>query len=253
MEWFIAGYLFVLGLLLGSFYNVVGLRVPLGASIVKPRSHCPACQRTLTPLELIPVISYFMVKGRCQGCRTKISFMYPMVELSVGILFASVYLWQGLNGELIVALSFISLFAIIFVSDIRYMVIPDKVLLFFAPLLLVLRLTVAPLTPWWEPFVGAMLGFGLLLVIAVVSKGGMGGGDVKLFGVLGLVLGWEGILLTFLLSSFYGAAVGGVALATGRIKRGQPIPFAPFIMLGALTAYVFGELLIEWYVGRFFL
>jgi leader peptidase (prepilin peptidase) / N-methyltransferase len=161
------------------------------------------------------------------------------------------YLVVGWSYELIVALLLISLLAIIFVSDIRYMLITNNILLFFAPFFILLRLTIAPLDPWWDALVGAGIGFGLLLLIAVVSKGGMGGGDIKLFALLGLVLGWQNVLLAFFFSCFYGTIIAGVGMVLGKVKRGKPIPFGPFIVLGTFTAYFFGNSLVNWYIDVF--
>ena len=122
------GILFIYGLVLGSFFNVVGLRVPLKKSIATPRSACPTCGHQLTPLELIPVLSYIFQKGRCRGCQSRISPIYPFFELLTGILFAAAPYFVGWSAELFVALTLISLFMIIIVSDIHYMIIPDKML-----------------------------------------------------------------------------------------------------------------------------
>ncbi|WP_199425650.1 prepilin peptidase [Thermaerobacillus caldiproteolyticus] len=239
-------FIFIYSLLLGSFFNVVGLRVPMGESIVKPRSHCPRCQRTLTAWELIPVVSYVIQGGKCRGCGVRISPLYPFVELSTAILFTISPLVVGWSKELIVGWTLISLLMIIVVSDLRYMVIPDRVLLAFAAILIPERMFV-PLSPWWDSLVGAGVGFSLLLLIAVISKGGMGGGDIKLFALLGFVLGWKMVLLSFFLSTLYGTIFGLVGMAFGSVRRGEPMPFAPYIVLGTLTTYFFGQALIEWY------
>ena len=136
----------------------------------------------------MPVFSYVFLKGKCRGCGTKIHWVYPVMELATGLLFAFAYYQLGFTLELVVALLFISLLVIITVSDIAYMLIPDKILLFFLIPLIVLRVF-EPLSPWWDSIVGAVVGFGVLFLIAIVSKGGMGGGDIKLFFVIGLVLG----------------------------------------------------------------
>src|SRR4051812_148795 len=121
---FIYIYLFVLGAVLGSFFNVVGLRVPEKQSIVRPRSHCPSCKRTLDAKDLVPVLSYIFLRGKCRSCGSRISAVYPAVELATGLLFMLAFYRVGLTGELAVALTFISLLVIIFVSDIAYMIIP---------------------------------------------------------------------------------------------------------------------------------
>ncbi|TSB46240.1 prepilin peptidase [Alkalicoccobacillus porphyridii] len=248
----ILGYLALVGLVFGSFYNVVGLRVPVGESIVTPRSHCTKCDRTLEARELVPVLSFLLQRGSCRTCDTRISFLYPFTEAVTGFLFALSFYLIGWSVELIVALLFVSMLAIIFVSDMRYMLIPDKILLFFAIPFVLLRMFVIPLTPWWDAWLGAVIGFAFLLLIAIVSRGGMGGGDIKLFAVLGLVLGWKLVLLTLFLASTYGAVFGVGARLLKKVERKQPIPFGPFIAAGALTAYFMGDNLIQWYISMVF-
>lgn len=239
--------LFTYGLLLGSFFNVVGLRVPLKQSIVTPRSACPTCGHMLTPFELIPVVSYIIQGGKCRGCQSRISPIYPVMELLTGILFATSFNVVGWSGELLVAITLVSMFMIIVVSDINYMLIPDKILLWFAGIFLLERI-IWPLTPWWDSLLGAVTGFTLLLVIALVSKGGMGGGDIKLYALLGFVLGLKLVLLSFFLSTLYGAVLGGLAQILGIVKKRQPIPFGPFIAVGTLSAYYWGSELIDLYL-----
>ncbi|EQB96359.1 prepilin peptidase [Geobacillus sp. A8] len=242
--------LFLYSLLLASFFNVVGLRVPVGESIIRPRSHCPACGRTLSAMELIPVVSYVAQKGRCKGCGGRISPLYPLMELTTAALLTAAPMWIGWGGRLVVAWTLISLFAIIVVSDLRYMLIPDRVLLVFAGLFLMERLVI-PFLPWVDMLLGAAVGFSLLWLIAVLSNGGMGGGDVKLFAVLGMVLGWKMVLLAFFLATLYGTIIGLIGMALGRVRRGKPMPFAPAIALGSLTALFFGDQLVDAYMDLF--
>jgi len=237
---------FALGLILGSFYNVVGLRVPAGESIVAPPSHCPHCGRRLSALELVPVFSYLFLKGQCRTCRAKISALYPATELAVGLLFAWAFHRLGWAPELAAALVLASLLAIVFVSDVAYMLIPDKILLVFAALFVALNACL-PFRPWKDAFIGSAVGFLLPYAVAAVSRGKMGGGDIKLFAVLGFVLGWKNVLVAFFLSAFFGAVIGGAGLAAGKIKRGKPMPFAPFIALGAWAASFFGTDIWNWY------
>jgi len=241
---------FFYGLILGSFYNVVGLRVPERKSIVAPRSSCPKCGHQLKALELIPVFSYLIQRGKCRQCKVGISPVYPLFELMTGVLFAGSYLLLGWSADLIIALTLVSLFIIITVSDLAYMLIPDKILLVFAGIFAMERLFI-PLSPWWDSFAGAAAGFFLLLLIALVSKGGMGGGDVKLFALIGFVVGIKTMLLSFLFATFYGAFFGIIAMLLGFVKKKQAIPFGPFIAIGTLTAYFLGREIIEWYLNFF--
>ena len=236
----------IFGLVLGSFYNVVGLRVPKGESIVNPPSHCTSCGKRLTAFELIPVLSYLIQRGKCKGCGVKVSPIYCFTEIVTALLFALCYVKFGFTAELVVALLFVSLLVIINVSDIAYMLIPNKILLFFLPLLVITRIA-SPLEPWWDSLLGAVIGFSVLLLIAVVSKGGMGGGDIKLFLLIGLVLGTIHTLLTLFLASVVGMIVGGIVLKVRGQGRKTPLPFGPSIAVGALLAYFYGDQLIEWY------
>lgn len=238
------------GLVFGSFYNVVGLRVPKSESIVTPPSHCTKCGRQLTLLDLVPVLSYVFLGGKCRGCGERISWVYPVFELMTGVLFAFSYWQLGFSVELAVALLFVSLLVIIVVSDFAYMLIPDKVLLFFLPLLIVGRIF-SPLDAWWDSLVGAVVGFAILYFIAVLSRGGMGGGDIKLFFLIGLVLGALHTLLTLFLASVIGMIVGIIVLRVRNQGRRTPVPFGPSIALAAVLVYFYGDTMIDWYWGLF--
>lgn len=175
-----------------------------------------------------------------------ISALYPAAELSTGTLFAASPLILGWTSEVIVAWTLVSLMVIIFVSDYKYMIIPNKVLLVFGVILTAERILI-PLSPWWDSLAGGILGFLLLLFIAVISKGGMGGGDIKLYSVIGIALGVKLVLLSFFLATLFGAFLGGIGMLIGVVKKGKPIPFGPFIGLGTIIAYFYGNELIEWY------
>ncbi|MGG0644513.1 prepilin peptidase [Sporosarcina gallistercoris] len=243
-------FFFVYGLVFGSFFNVVGLRVPKKESIVSPPSHCTICDRRLTAIDLIPVISFVFLRGKCRGCGTKISIVYPLMELNTGALFALSFYYLGFSLELAVALLFVSMLVIITVSDIMYMLIPNKVLLPFGMAIALLRFF-SPLSPWWDSLLGAAVGFLVLLLIAIVSKGGMGGGDIKLFFVIGLVLGTQLTLLTLFLAAFIGSLVGILYLRKTKQGRKTPVPFGPSIAVAAVISYFCGDTLVGWYLTLF--
>ena len=240
----------IFGLVFGSFFNVVGLRVPKKESISTPPSHCTNCQRQLTLLDLIPVLSYIFLRGKCRTCGAKISPIYLLTEIVTGLLFAFTVWNLGLTIETAVALLFISLLMIIVVSDFAYMLIPDKVLLFFLPFLIIGRI-LSPLDPWWDSLLGAVIGFGILYLIAVVSKGGMGGGDIKLFFLIGLVLGTMDTLLTLFLAAFIGMIAGIIVLKVRNQGRKTPVPFGPSIALAAIIVYFYGDAMLDWYINLF--
>lgn len=237
---------FIFGIVFGSFFNVVGLRVPKKQSIAYPPSHCPSCERQLTAIDLLPVLSYVLLRGKCRTCQAKVSPIYPSMELLTGILFALAYVHFGLTAEFFVALLFISMLVCITVSDIAYMLIPNKILLFFLPLLIVGRIF-SPLTPWWDSLLGAVVGFGMLYIVALLSRGGMGGGDIKLFFVLGIVLGTLKTLLTLAFASAIGLVIGIIVLRMTKKGRKTPVPFGPSIALAAIILYFYGEHIITWY------
>ena len=169
------------------------------------------------------------------------------MELITAFLFLVAPILLGWTIELFVAWALISLLVIIFISDITYMLIPNKILLFFTVVFLFLRIFI-PLDPWWNGLAGAFVGFGIPLFIAVISKGGMGGGDIKLFGLIGFVMGIKGVILSFIFSTFFGAIFGVIGMVIGLVKRRKPIPFGPFIVIGTLVAYFYGDTLLNWYI-----
>jgi leader peptidase (prepilin peptidase) / N-methyltransferase len=239
--------LLLYGLAFGSFFNVVGFRVPIQKSIVKPRSACPNCQHALGPLELIPVISYLLQRGKCRQCKVGISPLYPIIELITGLLFMSAPIIMGWTSELWIAWTLISLLVIITVSDLAYTLIPDKILLVFTAVFFIERFLI-PLEPWWDSLLGAAIGFSLLLIISIISKGGMGGGDIKLYAVIGFALGTKLMLLSFFIATFIGAIFGIVGIALRLLERKKPVPFGPFIAIGTLLAYFYGSIIIENYL-----
>jgi leader peptidase (prepilin peptidase)/N-methyltransferase len=243
--------IFVLGLLFGSFFNVVALRVPKKESIISPPSHCPKCQRRLNPLDLLPVFGYLLRRGKCASCGERIPIYYPLAELVTGLLFALSYTQRGNDPwELLVALLLVSLCVIVSVSDIVYMRIPNAVLLFFLPLFLLLRAISHPL-PFLSYVIGAAAGFLVLLLIALIKPGAMGMGDVKLLGVLGFVIGWQYILFILFLSSLIGLLLGIVIMLAGKAKWKGSIPFGPSLCAGTLLAYFWGPEIIAAYFSLF--
>ncbi|WP_067727543.1 prepilin peptidase [Oceanobacillus damuensis] len=237
---------YLLGLILGSFYNVVGLRLPKNISFANDRSVCPHCKHQLAWYENVPLLSFLIQRGKCRHCQGRISYIYPVIEFLTAALFAFSFYSIGFETELITALLFVSMLMIVLVSDITYMLIPNKLLLFFLPLFIVLRI-IEPIEPWWSAIGGAIIGFGLIFIIILISRGGMGAGDMKLFGVLGIVLGMEKVLLAFFLSCLIGSVIGMMLILFKIIDRKQPVPFGPYIVLSALITYFYGNTLINWY------
>ncbi|WP_392396826.1 prepilin peptidase [Sutcliffiella horikoshii] len=177
--------------------------------------------------------------------------IYPLFELLTAVLFVLAPILMGWTYELIVAWTFISMLIIIVISDLHYMIIPNKILLFFLGLFILERFFI-PYQPIPEHLIGMAVGFLIPFLVAIISKGGMGGGDVKLFAVLGFVLGWELVILTFFLSSLIGMIAALVGMMFGKVKRGVPFPFGPSIALAALITYFKGEQILHWYFTLLF-
>lgn len=237
---------FVFGAVFGSFFNVVGLRVPEKSLFSEQRSYCDHCGRRLGWLELIPILSFVALKGRCKECKGKISPLYTVMEFVTGLLFAFSYYRFGWDRQLLLGLLLTALIIPVTVSDILCNKVPNQLLLFFSPIFLLYRIFF-PLTPWWDSLLGACAAFALLLVIFFLSKGGMGMGDVKYFTLFGFIFGLWQFLLLFLLSTIYGVIIGVVKMRVKRTGRKTRLAFAPFIGLAALTVLYFGDVIIQWY------
>lgn len=236
------------GLIVGSFLNVCIYRIPRNLSVVKPMSFCPNCSERIKPWHNLPILSYFMLKGRCAYCGVKISIRYPIVEALNGALWSLAYLKFGLSLELPFVLFFISALIVASFIDIDFQIIPDSISLSLIVLGLLLSLLPhdSPSTnrSLIDSIVGVLVGGGILYIIAVVSRGGMGGGDIKLNAGVGAYLGWKSSLLTLFIGSFFGAIIGIIVLVrTGKRK----IPFGPFLSIGALICLFWGNELIRLY------
>lgn len=242
---------FIYGTIFGSFFNVVGLRVPNKTFLKQQRSYCDHCGRTLLWVELIPILSYFIFGGRCKECKQKITPLYPIIEFLTGSLFAFTFYRVGWSPALILGLLLISLIIPITVSDIVYQKIPNRLLLFFTPLFLFYRL-IYPLTPWWNSVLGAFFAFFLLSTIIFFSKGGIGIGDLKYFTLLGFIFGIPKFLLLLFFSSFYCLIAGLILLGRNKNNLKTKIPFGPYIGLATLTIFYFGEEIIQKYSQLFY-
>lgn len=227
---------FVYGTIFGSFYNVVGDRLVNRQSIVKPPSHCPKCGHKLTALELIPIVSYVIQLGRCKKCKCKIPVFHPLYEAFVGLLFMFCYISFGFTSELSIALTFVSMLAIIIVSDIYYMVILDEILIFFGILLGIEILLINGVDAFIMANLNGLICFGTMYLIKIMGdflfkKESMGGGDIKLLFFFGLVLGWQNGLASIFLGSIIGLPISLIILSS---KRTNVIPFGPFLALASM-------------------
>lgn len=236
MEIYYAIVLFVFGTIFGSFYNVVGDRVADGKSIIYPPSHCPKCKHRLTPLELVPIFSYLFQGGKCKNCKCKIPLFHPLYEIFVGLLFMFSYISFGFTGDLVIAITFVSMLAIIIVSDYYYMIIPDEILIFFGVTLALEVLLINGIDAFGISLLSGIISFGVMFLIKlfgdfIFKTESMGGGDIKLLFFLGFILGWPQALLSIFLGSIIGLPISLIVL---KIKNTNIIPFGPFLALGAI-------------------
>ncbi len=251
LDLFFYPFFFLLGLAFGSFFNVVALRVPKKQSVVTPPSRCPHCGRRLNAVDLLPVIGFLLRKGTCATCGERIARLYPVGELAAGVLFVLAYAThKGDFFGLLLSISLVSLCMIVSISDIVYMLVPNRVLLWFFPLVLALGLLAEP-QAWASGLIGGAVGFGLLLAVATVKPGALGMGDVKLFGVLGLAVGWPGVLVALFFASLIGLVAGVALMAAGKARWKGAIPFAPALCAGALVAHFWGAGLLRAYLSLF--
>jgi len=246
----------VLGLAVGSFLNVVIHRVPLKQSVVRPRSHCPRCGTQLAERDNIPLVSWVLLRGRCRTCGAPISVRYPLVELATAGLFVAAALRFGADWALPAFLVLFASLLAISAIDLEHYIIPNRVVYPTLAIALPLLAAAAAIDGRWRPLehaaIGALVAWGLLLVIHVVSPRGMGFGDVRLAFVLGLFLGWLGLDHVFLglfLGFLFGAVVGLALIVARRKGRREHIPFGPFLAAGAVVAVVAGSPILTWYRG----
>ncbi len=243
--------IFIYGLIIGSFLNVCIYRIPREESIAWPGSHCPACSHSLKWYDNIPLVSYLLLKGRCRYCKSIVSVQYPLVESLNAFVYIIMYLKFGFGVDFIFySLMSSVLLAIVFI-DLKEMIIPDSLVLCILVLSVIHKAINYFLYGISPDLIGSILGLlaggGLFLAIVVISRGGMGGGDVTLTGALGFVLGIRYILLNIFLSFVLGAIISIVLLVSKIKTRKDPIPFGPFIVLGFLITSLWGGEIINWY------
>ncbi|HEX2040141.1 MAG TPA: prepilin peptidase [Acidimicrobiales bacterium] len=246
----------VVGLVVGSFLNVVIHRVPAGESVVRPRSRCPHCGTQLVGRDNVPVLSWLLLRGRCRTCGTSISPRYPLVELLTAVLFAAIALRFPDDAELPAYLVLTAGLVALSAVDLERFLLPNRILYptlaMTAALLVVAAVVDGDGRALRDAALGGAIAFALLFAIHVVSPKGMGFGDVRLAGLLGVALGWLGLGHVFLglFLGFLLASVLGVALIALRLRsRKDRLPFGPFLALGAFVAFFVGRPILDWYLG----
>lgn len=244
----------ILGLCVGSFLNVVIYRLPHNMSLAKPGSHCPSCKYELHWYDNIPVLSYLMLGGKCRKCKTHISFRYTAVELANTLLWLlCVFLfWEKSIPLACIYIIVLSVFICVFFIDLEHQIIFDR----FQIILLVLGVASIFFDKdfgWLSHVIGGVVGFAVFYLISwsfekLCGKEGLGGGDVKLAGVVGLLLGWERLLLGLLIATIP-AAVIMLILSKGKKGENRQFPFAPFLVVGFGASMLFGTQIIGWYLA----
>lgn len=227
---------FLFGAILGSFYNVVGYRLPKGESLIHPSSHCPNCNHKLGASELVPIFSFLFQKGRCKNCKQKISWFYPTFELASGLLFAISYQIFGPTIDLAIALIFISVLLIIIISDYQTMIIPDEVLIVGIIALAISTFLKSGINGLWIAALNGLIAFTIMFLLKklgdfLFKKESMGGGDIKLMFLFGFALGWKMSIISIFLASFIGLPVSLLVLY---YKKENVIPFGPFLSISAI-------------------
>ncbi len=270
--------IFIFGLIIGSFLNVVIYRLENGDKIINDRSRCLSCKHTLNWFDLIPILSFIFLKGKCRYCNNKISWQYPLVEIGTGILFVIVFSISAQGGPALGWQYFHLLFwfyitavlIVIFAYDLKHYIIPDKVIYPAIIITTIFRLfsefivnnniqysifnisaQSGPALGWqFSNFIfAAFIASFFFYSIIVLTKGkGMGGGDVKLAFLMGLLLGWPVILLSIFLSFIFGSIIGIYLILLGKKKMGSMIPFGPFLIIGTFVGLFFGKEIIKWYL-----
>jgi leader peptidase (prepilin peptidase) / N-methyltransferase len=241
----------ILGLVVGSFLNVVIARLPDRRSLWAPASACPGCGNAIAWHDNVPLVSFIALRGRCRACAAPISWRYPIVEGATAILFGVA--WIVFGGSLVdftVAAALLAALVAVTAIDLRYQIIPDAITL--PGVLAGLVASVAShRVSWMESAGGILLGAGLFVAVIVLSRGGMGGGDLKLGAMLGAFLGWKAIIVALFIAVVLGGVSAIALLASGRLARKDAIPFGPFLAVGGAMALFWGNAIVAWYLGGF--
>ena len=238
-----------LGAVIGSFLNVCISRMPVGESVVQPRSRCPTCSEPVRWHDNVPIVSWFVLRGKCRFCREPISWQYPAVEAATVVIWTVMAVVYGPTAHGLVGAILLTILLAIALTDAQHYIIPDQLSVGGLAAGLVLSFFPGPPTPLLS-LAGAALGFSVLFAVGwlgelVFKKPAMGGGDMKMMAMVGAFLGPLGSMLTI----FLGALAGSVIFGPISLKTGKLVPFGVFLALGAAATFLFGDWLIDWYTG----
>lgn len=227
---------FVLGTIFGSFYNVVGYRVPKGESLLYPSSHCTNCNHKLGPLELIPILSFLFLGRKCKNCKAKISWFYPIFEFCSGVLFALSYVVFGFSLECLLSIVFISMLLIVIISDYQTMTIPDSILIVFSAIIIIIKTFIVGIDGVGVALLNSLASFTFMFLLKLFGdflfkKESMGGGDIKLLAVFGLMIGLPMSIISVFIAAIIGLPISLIVL---KRKSTHEIPFGPFLAVAAM-------------------
>ncbi|MBI2448652.1 prepilin peptidase [Candidatus Microgenomates bacterium] len=260
---------FILGSVMGSFLSVAIKRLPIDETIVWGRSHCFSCRTKILARDLIPLASFFILRGRCRNCQQKISYFYPLLEIMTGLIFVAVYyrfydVLAGLNLYLFFTFYLLAIMALLIIlfTDFFYFFVPDRITvpaIIISLILSSLNIFLSPkygtdffiYAPFWGNLLGgALIGAGFFFLLVFLSKERwMGWGDVKLGLFLGIILGWPLILINLLVAFIAGGFWGAFLIILKKKKKTDVLPFAPFLVMGFFIAFFWGKYIIQWYNG----
>lgn len=246
--WALVVLLLLVGLAIGSFLNVVIVRLPEHKSLWGPRSACPGCGVAIAWHDNVPILSFLALRGRCRACAMRISWRYPLVEAATAALLFLAFFVFGPTVNFLVAALLLGILVVVTAIDLQHQIIPDVITLPGIVAGFLANLATGRVS-WLESLLGIVLGGGLFMIIILASGGGMGGGDMKLGAMLGAFLGWRVVLVALFVAVLLGGALAIVLLATGRRRRKDPIPFGPFLALGSAVGLLWGERLTQWYLS----
>ncbi len=254
MSYILPAFIFIFGLIVGSFLNVCILRLPENKSIIFPPSHCPLCKKQINFYDNIPILSFIVLRGKCRWCNAPISLQYPLTEFLSGLLFLALFLEFGLGYNLPVYCFLGASLLVVSFIDLKHQIIPDLITLPGIIIGLLLALFFPGRIDWLDSLLGIFLGGGLLFLVATgyylfAGEEGMGGGDIKLLAMIGSFLGWQAILFTIFAASFLGSAAGLSLMIAKKKDKKYPVPFGPFLSLGAIIYIFCGHRVIAWYLG----
>ena len=249
---------FILGITIASFLNVCIDRLPRNESLIFPASHCDSCHHSLAMKDNIPIFSYIWLRGRCRYCQAPIPRRILWVEISIGVLFGFTYWRYEFSSELAIALLYICLFIVILVIDLEHRLVLNKIVFpaMVVALLLSTFFTIFSTQPEIVPEIqdaasGGGIGLILFLLVVIISRGGMGWGDVKLAALIGLVTGLPLVFVALLMGVILGGVVAVLLLALKIKRRKEAIPFAPFLSLATIATLLWGNDILNWYLDLF--